>query len=79
VNLRKWAGVFLIGLSGVWFALLLSTPFLPLALEMKAAAGIAFLVLMEVSFWLGTVIIGKQVVSAFWARFKKRRTNGKSP
>ena len=77
MDLKRWVGAMLIGLSGLWFALLLAVPLLPLTLEYKAAAAIVFLVLMEASFWLGTVIVGKQVVSAFWARLGKRREKGR--
>ena len=70
---KKWVGVGLIGLSGVWFAMLIVVPFTLLALWLKALLEVVFLVLMEVFFWLGTLIVGKQAVSHFWARLKSRR------
>ncbi len=70
---KKWVGVGLIGLSGVWFAMLFVVPFTPFALWLKALLIPVFLVLMEVFFWLGTLIVGKQAVSHFWDRLKSKR------
>jgi len=70
---RKWTGIGLIGLSGVWFALMLSVPFWPFSFEVKALLAILFLVLMEVSFWLGAAIVGKQALSRFWAARRSKR------
>lgn len=76
---KKWVGVGFIGLSGVWFALIFVVPFTFLALWLKALLGVVFFVLMEVFFWLGTLIVGKQAVSHFWARLKSRRGIGQDP
>jgi hypothetical protein len=70
---KKWVGIGLIGLSGVWFALMLTVPFLPFSLGVKALLGTLFFVLMEASFWLGTVIVGKQAISKWWGSVKARR------
>ena len=70
---RKWVGVGLILLSGVWFAGIFIVPFTPFSLAIKASLVLAFVVLMEVFFWLGSVIVGKQAVSHFWERLKARR------
>jgi hypothetical protein len=68
---KKWLGIGLIGLSGVWFAAMILIPFTSLSLELKGLFVLIFLILMEASFWLGTIIIGKQVVSKFWNRLRK--------
>jgi hypothetical protein len=68
---RKWVGIGLILLSGVWFACIFVAPFLNLAVEIKAIMGVAFLVLMEASFWLGSLIVGKQIVSHYWLSIKR--------
>jgi hypothetical protein len=73
---KRWVGIALIVLSGIWFAALIAVPFLSISLEGKALLGLIFLVLMESSFWLGTLIIGKQVISKFWHR-SKRKSRGK--
>ncbi len=69
---KKWLGVGLIGLSGVWFVFLLLVPFTPFSLAIRGGMALSFLVLMEVSFWLGTLIVGKQVVSRYWRSIKAR-------
>ena len=79
MNWKKWIGVGLILISGVWFAMLIVVPFTLLALWLKALLEVVFLVLMEVFFWLGTLIVGKQAVSHFWARLKSRRGIGQDP
>jgi hypothetical protein len=73
INWKKWTGVWLIGFSGVWFACLLLVPFTGFTLEIKAVLALLFLILMETSFWLGTLIVGKQVVSGFWNKLRSRR------
>jgi hypothetical protein len=70
---KKWIGIVLIGLSGVWFGGLLLAPFTPFPIEIKAGLALFFAVLMEVSFWLGTVIVGKQVLSRWWKTLKSGR------
>ena len=74
MNWKKWVGVGLILFSGVWFAGIFIVPFTPFSLVIKAALGLVFLVLMEVFFWVGSLIVGKQAVSHFWDRFKKRKS-----
>jgi hypothetical protein len=71
MTLKKWIGIGLILLSGVWFACIFVTPFLNLAVEIKAILGVSFLVLMEASFWLGSLIVGKQIVSRYWLSIKR--------
>jgi|GEM_PF-1015526 len=69
---KKWVGIGLIGLSGVWFAAMIVVPFLSISLEVKALLELIFLVLMESFFWLGTLIVGKQVISKFWHHLRKK-------
>jgi len=77
VSWKKWVGLGLIGLAGLWFAGILLTPFTPFSIPVKAGLIIVFVVLMEGSFWLGTLIIGKQAVDRFWQRFKKKQQEQK--
>lgn len=67
---QKWTGIGLIGLSGVWFACIFVIPFLALSIEIKAVLEAIFLALMEGSFWIGSLIIGKQVLSRYWRSIK---------
>lgn len=68
---KKWIGIGLIGLSGIWFAGILLTPFSPWSVEAKAITEVVFVVLMEGSFWLGSLIIGKQVISRYWLAIRR--------
>ncbi|MFW5750918.1 MAG: hypothetical protein ACOCZK_04640 [Planctomycetota bacterium] len=70
---RRWLGLILIGMAGVWFAGMFLVGFLPLSLAARGWLALACFVLMEVSFWAGTLIIGKQVVARWWRR---RRRSG---
>jgi len=74
MNWKKWVGVGLILFAGVWFAMIFIVPFTPFSLPIKAVLGVVFFVLMEVFFWVGSVIVGKQAISHFWDRFKKNRS-----
>jgi hypothetical protein len=67
---KKWIGIGLIGLSGVWFACIFVVPFLALSIEIRGALEVVFIVLMEGTFYLGVFIIGKQVVSRYWKSIK---------
>ena len=66
----KWLGIGLVGLSGILFGGVLLVPFTPLSLEAKAILGLLFMILMEASFWIGALILGKQAFSRFrkWLR-----------
>jgi hypothetical protein len=72
---KKWVGVGMILFSGVWFAMIFIVPFTAFSLAIKAVLGLVFFALMEVFFWVGSVIVGKQALSHFWSRFKKRQTS----
>ena len=67
---KKWIGIGLIGLSGVWFACIFLVPFLALSIEIRGALEVVFIVLMEGTFYIGTFIIGKQVLSRYWKSIK---------
>jgi hypothetical protein len=69
---KRWLGIGLIGLSGVWFAALILVPFTPFSLETKAILALLLLAFMEGSFWIGTLIVGKQTVSRFWKHLRRK-------
>jgi len=69
---RKWLGLALVLLSGVWFGCIFVVPFTGFSLETKAALGTAFFVLMEGTFYLGLFLVGKQVLSRYWCSVKSR-------
>ncbi len=73
---RRWLGVILIGMAGIWFAGMFLVGFLPLSVAARGWLALACFILMEVSFWAGTLIIGKQVVARWWHRWRKRSAPG---
>ncbi|QYX31592.1 transporter suffix domain-containing protein [Sphaerospermopsis torques-reginae] len=48
-----------------WLAIALILPFLPLAVAQKALLVPALLVLAEVIFWLGALLVGKEVIQRY--------------
>ena len=70
---KKWVGIGLIVLSAIWFAAFLIVPFAPSSIETKAVLAMTFLILMEVSFWVGAAILGKQVVSRYLRSLRSRK------
>lgn len=57
----------LIVVSVLWWGLIVVVPFFPLSLKMKATVITAAIVLAEVFFWLGAVLVGKEVVAKYKA------------
>ena len=59
-------GVILIVLSFLpWVAIPTVVPFLPLSAAQKAASVPALLVLAEILFWLGVLLVGKEVAENY--------------
>ena len=69
---RKWFGIGLVLLSGVWFACLVAVPFLGFTLETTALLGGVFFVLMEVTFYAGVFVVGKQLLSRYWSAIRSK-------
>lgn len=70
---KKWVGISLILLAGLWFALIFAVPFMPFSIPIKVALGVVFFVLMEVFFYVGAAVAGAQAVSHFWKKFKSKK------
>jgi hypothetical protein len=70
---RRWVGLGLVGLSGVCFAGLFVVPAMPLSLQVKGGLALGLAVLMELAFWVGSVIVGKQVLGQLWRAVVARR------
>jgi hypothetical protein len=63
-------GLILIVLSFLpWIAIVLVVPFLPLSVAQKAASVPLLLVLGEILFWLGVLVVGKQVAQRYQQYF----------
>ncbi|MFV0593236.1 MAG: transporter suffix domain-containing protein [Draconibacterium sp.] len=71
-NKRIKLGIFLMIFSGVFFALTFVIPFLELSAKTKIAASTTSLILMEVVFWLGGLLVGKELFS----KYKKKLNPG---
>ncbi len=67
-NLQIKLGIFLMVFSGVFFAATLIIPFLNLPARTKVVAASASFILMEVVFWSGGLLVGKEL----FVRYKKQ-------
>jgi hypothetical protein len=67
-NLRIKLGIFLMVFSGVFFALTLIIPLLELPARTKVVAATSSFIMMEVVFWAGGLLVGKEL----FTRYKKR-------
>jgi hypothetical protein len=63
---RKWIGLGLVLLSGVWFGCIFVVPFTGFSLAAKAVLGTVFFLLMEGTFYLGLFLVGRQLLSRYW-------------
>lgn len=69
---KKWIGLGLIGLSGVWFAFIFIVQFMGFSLSIRAILSTVFFFLMEGTFYLGLFLVGKQLMSRYWRSIKLR-------
>ena len=58
-------GIFLMIFSGVFFAATFVIPTLDLPVKTKVIASTASLILMEVVFWLGGLLVGKELFKKY--------------
>ena len=66
VKLRK-LGIGLIVLSFILYGFILLVPFIPYSTGIKVTISSGLAILGEISFWVGGIILGKEVI----ARYKK--------
>ncbi len=64
-KLHTTIAIVLIIVSGVLFGLIFVVPFLPLTIAQKGIVATALVIGMEVSWWVGAAILGKQVISKY--------------
>ena len=68
--------------SGVFFAATLIIPFIDLPTKIKVATSTTSFILMEVVFWTGGLLVGKELFAKYKKQlnpvnwFKKKRKNG---
>jgi hypothetical protein len=79
---RRRAGWTLIIVSTLLWLVPFIAPFLPVSTTIKAAVGGAAVVLAEVFFWLGAVIVGKDAVEKYRKslfKWRKREKESDQP
>ncbi len=80
-NWKLRLGIGLILLSGVFFGIMLVVPFLNFEGKIKIIASTSALVAMEVSFWVGGLLVGKELFTKYksylnpknWFKKKSKR------
>lgn len=65
-------GIILISVSVTFFLILFALPFVSMDLKVKIALTTTLIVVGEVSFWVGTILIGKDV----YLKFKEKLKSG---
>ena len=60
-----YAAIGLIILSGILFGLIFLVPFLPFSLGQKGVAVTTLIIGMEVSWWVGVALVGKQLIQKY--------------
>jgi len=75
MNKKKWKlkiGITLISISVAFFLIIFALPFVSMDLKVKIALTSVLVVVGEVSFWVGTILIGKDV----YLKFKEKLKSG---
>lgn len=81
-NWKFKTGIILIALSAVFFGALLGVPFLETGSRQKITISTVLIVLGEISFWSGGILLGKELFSKYKALmnpvnwFKKKAAPG---
>jgi hypothetical protein len=71
-KLKFRLGIILISVSVMIFLTLFAVPFISMDAKVKIALTTAFIVAGEVMFWLGVILIGKEV----YLKFKEKLKSG---
>ena len=77
---KKWKlkfGITLISISVAFFLIIFALPFLSMDTKVKIALSSILIVAGEVSFWVGTILIGKDVYLKFKEKLKSGEWLGK--
>ncbi len=69
-KLKFRVGIILISVSVLFFLIIFALPFVSMNLKVKVALTTTLIVVGEVSFWVGTILIGKEVYKKFMAKLK---------
>jgi hypothetical protein len=60
-----YTAIGLIIFSGILFGLIFLVPFLPLTLGQKGIAVTTLIIGMEVTWWVGVALVGKQIIQKY--------------
>jgi hypothetical protein len=69
----KRFGIILILISGVFFGLILAVPFLTYTIGQKGIITTGLVICGEIAWWVGVVILGKEVVERYKKYFHLRK------
>ena len=69
-KLKFRLGIILISISVLFFLIIFALPFISINLKVKVALTTTLIVVGEVSFWVGAILIGKEVYKKFMAELK---------
>ena len=69
-KLKFRLGIILISVSVTFFLIIFALPFIAMNLKFKVALTTTLIIVGEVSFWVGTLLIGKEVYKKFMAKLK---------
>ena len=71
-NLKIKIGIILISISVILFFTLFAMPFFPFETKLKITLSTILIIFGETIFWIGTVLIGKEV----WNKYKSYLKSG---
>ena len=75
MNKKKWKlkiGITLISISMAFFLIIFALPFISMDLKIKIVLTSVLVIVGEVSFWVGTILIGKDI----YLKFKEKLKSG---
>ena len=72
MNWSRQIGIFLVILSFLFYGSILLIPILPLHTTQKVAVAPILALIGELAFWIGGVLLGKEVVSRYRSFFNPR-------
>jgi hypothetical protein len=66
----RYAGIGLIVISFILYGGILFLPFIPLSMELKGSAAMGLIIAGEASFWIGALLVGREVASNYRSFFR---------
>jgi len=66
----RYAGIVLIVLSFIFYGGIILLPFTPFSPGLKSGAAVALVIAGEASFWIGALLVGREVASNYRSFFR---------